>query len=108
MAYLGGFLQVPGVVFLDVVMRADDVFQLVVDDHAGALGAHAAREQHHPRASVRVRALQHTAHNTITDDRGQFKQHSNDSNEVLKQVQLPATRQHCALTIVQGVLYVYH
>ena len=56
----------PGVVFLDVVMRADDVLQLVVDDHAGALGAHAAREQHHPRASVRVRALQHTAHNTCT------------------------------------------
>ena len=44
-------------ILLNIMMRADDILEFVVDDHAGSLGAHAAREQHKAGARVRIGAL---------------------------------------------------
>jgi len=43
---------------VDVVVRTDGVLQLVVDDHAGALRASAAHEQHDLAAAIGIRRLQ--------------------------------------------------
>ena len=43
---------------VDVVVRTNGVLQLVVDDHAGALRASAAHEQHDLAAAIGIRRLQ--------------------------------------------------
>ena len=46
LAHLAGLLVVLAAIFLQVAPRADDVLELVTDDHAGPLGAGAAVEEH--------------------------------------------------------------
>lgn len=55
--HLGGFLQVAGIVLLDVMPGADGGFQLVSHHHAGALGGGPSDEQHHTSTCVGECAL---------------------------------------------------
>ncbi len=57
LSYLHGFLHVFTVVFLDVVVGSDWMFQFVIYHHTGSLGARPSAEQHDAGPGVRVRTL---------------------------------------------------
>lgn len=52
MHHLGSFLQMPCVVFLDVVPGSDGDLQLISHHHAWSLGGRPADEEHHTCACV--------------------------------------------------------
>jgi len=56
--YLGSLLHVLCIVLVNVVVRAQTLLEFVGGDHAGALGAGAAREEHDAGTRVGERALE--------------------------------------------------
>lgn len=57
-AYLDRFFHIFRIVFLDVVMRTNGVFEFLINNDAGPLRTWACDEQHDTSANVRIERLE--------------------------------------------------